>query len=458
MNLPFQRKSYLLVIASFILLVGVVAISMKEGHSSSQDDHSTRTVEIQLPKHVISDKHSLAEDKSSEFSTVEKAGSHGPMPLAIRQQVERLKARGEIAAQKWGEAIELGWNDFGSAFNYLKGYLSGTELQEKEKMLVILVGFEDISRLGEGLSLIADVKQETFVRDNVISSWAKRNPMKVIQYAKKNLVGEESNSAIYTAFMQITKTGDFSTAEYLLKEMPYSSARTGALRNLAAAMSTQDVSQAMTWIKSLDLPEDRRDAEMSIISARGSTLELDMMVKLANSTVDNSVKNEWVKAIAGRLMNTDLESAIDWSKTLPTDIQESVQSGIAVKMAQSDLSRGTAYALTISGAQQSQVISTIENNIIAKDPRIAAAWLTGLPNALQEQAAGTLALRWYDIDSIALSDWINTLPNGRPRDRALLAMSTRLSASDSAAAQEVARKIVDTRLRETALRDSGAVK
>jgi hypothetical protein len=372
------------------------------------------------------------------------------LPAKLSALVDRLNASGVEAQIRWAKMIVLAFENFPRAVHELGSVFPKDEVQSRIVHLVSMIHEESLEGLEVNLALLSNSHERASAAAMVGAEWSKRDPSTFAKYASSHLKGASKNSALAEVVKAFSQSKQFYQADQVLQSMPYSGGRSTALGSLASRWGTEDSAAALDWAQRLELPEDRHEAVRNILGS--AKLSVEALAQLANETDDLEIRNIAVKTLGKELVETDLGAAMQWLTKVPEQYRAGLQRQIAKKLAQSDLSVGTKYATAIADASlRTQAIDEINGELVMKDPQMAARWLAELPLEFQERAAYITASRWYDIDSIQASEWIDTLPNGKIKDRALLALSSRLKASDKSAAEDVAKQIGDPKLRAAAL-------
>jgi len=248
------------------------------------------------------------------------------------------------------------------------------------------------------------------------------------------------------------EAGDFNKAARLLHTLAPSREKSAMLQQLASRWARVQPGIALQWSQSLDSADDRRAAEGGILGASGLTQE--ELVAFANASADPASSAMAMNSVANRMVEADVQQAMQWVTQVPAQYRAAIQERIAIKLAESDAARGTAYALAIedSNARDSS-LDAINSELVARNPDTAVQWLQALPPDSQDRAAFNTVSLWYDLDSTQVSRWISTLDAGNLKDHALLALSSRLAPTNPDAARNAASQIADPDLRTAALDD-----
>ena len=404
---------------------------------------------------------SRIETRGSDFTTTRVIDRYGPLPMggpdsemsnALKEEIKKLKDDSDPSRRAWGAALELGWTDMSAAIEQLSSFVAADKIAGKKADLIAVLAEERIKGFDQYLMLVDDPQLRAGLVKRVVSSWALKDPRLLVDWAVSNFSGDYKNTALNAAAGNFGNQGRFEEADSVLKQMPYSSARSKAINYIALQRGKVDFIGALDWAKQLDLREDQQGAALRIIANSASVADIEDLVGLANKTSDSTVRNALVSAIGKRLRESDLESGISWAATLPDELRGDMQAKISAKIANSDLNRATKYALQITNRDsQARAIDEIASGLISSNLVAAKQWVTTLPSRdMQDRAVTQLVTGWYKIDSMALSDWINGLPSGGVRDRALFTLAGQLKNSDKVSAKEVASQIQDSTLRSLA--------
>jgi hypothetical protein len=436
------------IIASVVLAsicVAVFSLATKS-HHPGDTPNASRIDQIGLPISVPPPASRGAESSGPRDSFTVPTD----LPPRLAAIINSLRSSADEVQRNWAQVIAAGWGDFGKGVIAIREFFPSDQVEFRIAQLFVLIHGETLKDYNKHLEYIANGHERAAVAASVAQQWAKYDPQALARFASMELTGEAKNRVLVEAARALIKTGDFYQADQLVKQMPFSSGRSAALEELAARWGKEQPAAALEWAQRLELPEDRRAAESRILGVSG--LPVEELVNFANSTSDGESRTVAINALTNQLVSTDVEAATQWVAKVPEQYRAGIQGKIAAKLAQSDQVRGTEYAVDIADPKaRLSAIDAITRDIVMKDPRSAARWLESLPPDLRERAAFNTVVMWYDIDSMQASDWINTLPHGKVRDRALVALSSRLTASDPEAAKAVASQIADPALRSGAL-------
>ena len=398
---------------------------------------------------------SLAASSPRPSKVSAQVGSHSDkleIPERMRAQISRLREDTLEDRRNWAQVIETGWNDFGRAVELIDANFPRDERDRRVADLLRMLCAERIEFLTDGLQYLAAPTRASLI-DSTTTTWARRDPRRLVSYAEASLTGDARSAALSRAASALGGQGDWALANETLARIPFSRAREQCIRALANAMGGGHVDEALKWIESFELPEERMIAAQAAIGKLKSQMSVEQLVQMANSTTNDSIRAMATTAIVEKTLDKDVDSALRWAVELPAPAKAPAQRQVAEKLARENrIAEATSLALTIqAGEQRSWALDSIGRTLYASGPQAVAAWVATLKGDAQQRAAAGLVGRWYDSDSIAVSEWINRLPAGDTRDRAISTLVSRLATSDPAAALDAAKAIQNPRIKQGAL-------
>ena len=154
------------------------------------------------------------------------------------------------------------------------------------------------------------------------------------------------------------------------------------------------------------------------------------------------------------MLDGDTEAAIALAGTLPDESRRSLQRRIAPKLALTDLARGTAFALRIDEEHaRISAIDAIHQNLTQKSTQATIDWTWTLPEDLQLRVVVGIVTHWYREDEAAAKAWVAGLPQSRVRDRAATWLTWEVARrGDRAGAEAIANGINDPESKASAFK------
>jgi hypothetical protein len=377
--------------------------------------------------------------------------SSGEIPPTLAKMIRDLQASTDSRDSVWAGVLLVGWSDFGKGVAAIRRNYAAAEAGPRIVHLFSTIHEHTLDNMAAHLAFLSTDRERASVAGSVARQWARRDPA-AVELLVAHLTGEVKAAAVSEAVRVLIESGNFGGASHLVHSLSPSREKSTALRQLASRWAREHPGIALQWSRSLNSEDDRRAAESGILEASGLTRE--EITALTNASADPVSGAAAINSVADRMVQSDLQLAMQWLTQVPARFRPGVQQRIAIKLAESDPARGTAYALAIedSDARDSS-LDAINSELLSRNPDTAVQWLQELPPESQERAAFNTVSLWYDMDSAQVSRWIDTLDAGDLKDQALLALSSKLAQTNPDAARNAARQIGDPDLRTTALDD-----
>ncbi len=301
------------------------------------------------------------------------------------------------------------------------------------------------------LAEAASGEERATLLEMVERCWARSAPEDLFRWAKETLGGSEQIRACQEAVTAIAKSGDPVTAASLMEDMPYSDGRLYSLSDIARSWASTDLSGAYDWANGLGDDRERTWA----LSSLSDSLARDRpdFVRALIETEDNSgVREAMARALAGEQSESD--SALDFVRSLPSELQAAASDEIAQRLSRRDPELALKY---LEGADDAQMeiagLRWAWTEILQRDPARAAASFAEFDSqeGVKEEMAPWLATMWYNVDSEGASRWVSELPQGEMRDRAIESLVSSLQLDDQELARAWANDISDETRRQAAL-------
>ena len=325
--------------------------------------------------------------------------------------------------------------------------------QKRDDIFLFLIQELSKTDLNVVLKLMSHIEGKTtqrFVQDIVAQNWALTDAQALTRFVLGLRNPALRNDFCSKVVEVLAQKRRFEDAEKILMGMPFSSARSDAIRSIAGNFARSDPQGAIAWSERLPLEEDKSSARKAIINdlvlyQDGDGLLAVLPIALPNERPD-------ILATIGRSLGSRGLSAADAAGLLGSD-REMVLAGMAQSARFDDLPQIVAQAKTFENDYaKSALVSTYVARGFDADPEGIRRWVTSCAPELRPFAVRGLVDRWFDVDSTALSEWINALARGTDRDTALDALAHQLMHSDPAEAQNVAASIDNPAAREKMLK------
>lgn len=375
------------------------------------------------------------------------------LPDMLQKLVARVREKGENPW--WADAIEAAYiSGFPAAVEILRRSMPPDRLDERIANLLSLLAQERLEFLLEGLPMIHGAESPFTVASGPISRWAEKDPMRLAAFAFEHFDGQIKTLALDRAVGGLLKYGQFLEAEALLNKLPQSKKRTDSFKRLAEHWGRQDIEGAIAWARGHSSPADQFDWEKSAILAGAYQLTLQQARDLAARYATEQTRPFWDSVIGGKVLEGDTEAAIALARTLPDESRRRLQARIAPKLALADLARGTAFALQIENeSSRIDAIDAIHEQLTQKSTKAVIDWTWTLPEDLQQRVVVGIVTHWYREDEAATKAWVASLPQNRVHDRAATWLAWEVArGGDRAGAEAIANGINDAESKASAFK------
>ena len=375
------------------------------------------------------------------------------LPDMLQRLVARVREKGDNPW--WADAIEAAYTSgFPAAVEILRQSMPPDRLDERIANLLSLLAQERLEFLIDGLPMIHGAQSPFTVASGPINSWARKDPTRLAAFAFEHLDGNIKTNALDSAVKELAKKGRFVEAESVLNKLPQSEKRTKSFKTLAADWGRQDIEGAIAWARGHSSPADQLDLEKSAILAGAYKLTLQQARDLATGYATEQTRPFWDSVIGGKVLEGDTEAAIALARTLPDESRRKLQTRIAPKLAQTDLARGTAFALQIDNeSSRISAIDAIHHQLTQKSTQAAIDWTWTLPEDLQKRVVVGIVTQWYREDEAATKAWVASLPQNAVRDRAATRLAWEVArGGDRAGAEAIANGINDSESKASAFK------
>ena len=375
------------------------------------------------------------------------------LPDMLQKLVARVREKGENPW--WADAIEAAYTSgFPAAVEILRQSMPPDRLDERIANLLSPLAQERLEFLLEGLPMIHGADSPFTVASGPINSWAEKDPMRLAAFAFEHFDGQIKTYALDATVGGLLKYGQFVEAESLLNKLPQSKKRTESFKTLAAEWGQRDIEGAIAWARGHSSPVDQLEWERSAIRAGAHKLTLQQARDLAAGYATEQTRALWDSVIGGKVLDGDTEAAIALARTLPEESRRKLQTRIAPKLALTDLARGTAFALQIDEEHaRISAIDAIHRNLTQKSTQATIDWTWTLPEDLQKRVVVGIVTHWYREDEAATNAWVASLPQNGVRDRAATWLAWEVArGGDRAGAHAIADGINDAEAKATAFK------
>ncbi len=284
----------------------------------------------------------------------------------------------------------------------------------------------------------------------LVARWGEIDPEKLFRWGQDSLTGSEQMRVSRDALEALAKADPVAAAT-LVDELPFSEARLYAVTDIAHTWAVIDLSRAYEWVAGLT-DDEEREWGLSTLSRALARERPDLARTLMESEESSGVREAMARALAGEQSESD--SALDFVRSLPSELQAAASDEIAQRLSRRDPELALKY---LEGADDAQMeiagLRWAWTEILQRDPARAAASFSEFDSqeGVKEEMAPWLATMWYNVDSEGASRWVSELPDGEMRDLAIEGLVRALRFEDPDMADAWANDIADETRRQAVL-------
>jgi hypothetical protein len=381
--------------------------------------------------------------KENEF------GSDGLMMAAARTQPEKLLAKlgldeksGGFPPYIWEAIGALGRTDFRRGKILLDGMnLSNAELRKTAETRM-LFGLAEVDPLG---AIALSKQMGTSVLYQALESAQKIGSglvFQVVEAAEGKLDGSLPQLLLRYPDLA-TKLGDVSAAS-LSAEL------------ISDAERTTPENRARILADYGNLPKGARDmicaALADVWSREDPGAAARWALAHAESGERSSAGNLAIERVFLRWVNSDLDSALAWWKTLPpSPMRERVSEEASTYIAEAGRVQEAVNLFRPETAKNPTIVQHFAQILAERDPAAAGAWLGSVPpEAVNQEVVRNLMSQWIPRNPDAVGEWMNSLPQGGTRDKIVLGFVAKSASANPEVAGEWVSTIADPKTRRNA--------
>jgi hypothetical protein len=288
----------------------------------------------------------------------------------------------------------------------------------------------------------------------IAQDWMRRGGGELLQFAQSKLQGELKNDLLNQCVSACVGQQHWDRATKIIDQMPFSMQRTSALNSTAWEFAKAEPLAALQWINTLTLPEDKRNAQQSVIIGLEEKKDITTLKQVAlqfpPEARGGALSSLGKVAMQG---NYPLGSLLQEMNGSP-DSRGAVLIGAATVATRAQLDTLIPeYAKLPDGLTRNRVAARIAGQMFSDSQTDAINWMFSLPQAEKDYSLRTVVTKWYNTDSLQLSDWVNGLADAHDQDTAKETMVGLLRRSDKEAAKGIAMSIKDPKRRDQVVRD-----
>ncbi len=225
---------------------------------------------------------------------------------------------------------------------------------------------------------------------------------------------------------------------------------------LAQAMADRDPAAMLDWMKK-SMPESgRKELYIPLCQqwmSRDPSGTATLLRQMLGSSAADAANPAWVDLagqVAAQWSNTNVNSAVSWSQSLPKGAARDRALGlVSGKWTESNPQAAAAYAVQENNPQ---LIRNVAGKWAETNPQAAATWARGLPAG----EAGTAAIlsvvpMWTQKDPAAAAAYAVNLPQEDVRSQAVIAVASAWAYSNPAQARAWVSQFPNGPMREQAM-------
>jgi hypothetical protein len=340
--------------------------------------------------------------------------------------------------------------DIPSAFARLERLPRESVRADLRVALAKLLLSERISRIGEVLPHLTEVKDQQMVLSVVIPAAYHKDPRDLAGRLTKLLSGEMLDNAFYDLARAQCDAGAFAAAIETLGLMHPDGQRINVVATIADKLGAADFHWALAWLQTLPAGKERETGGSFLLNALSTSTDYKQQEELL-PLVHNPTERKLLTERIGLLLERQAPASLDaFVASLPAEEAVDVQTQVAINKI---LATGKPFAQWIESAASLKdpkirwaVIATCvdrENDLPA-----AAAVVCALPVALRDKALPPLVAQWTGRNAEAASRWVEGLADPALRDAAAEACADTFCYRDCAAARKIAALITNDEVRQ----------
>ena len=303
--------------------------------------------------------------------------SEGSMPGELRGLID--KASKFDPQTSFDTAFALG--DFDRRREALRRVLGTWVLQDREAAMAAIAGVEN-------LALRRDLLR------SAVDSLSRSRPAAAVAVLRTEPSLREGG-AWQQAFSNWAKL-DPAAAYTALRSLDHPEERRDALQGIAASLVYKDPGAAIAWASELPTGDERSMALHQVLrQAAGSDPILAAEQAALLGQLDERAARDVVGRIAEEWAESDLGAALAWAEELPSAQRDAAFAEIAGDLIHRDPDAAEAMAHDIEdSAGRQKLFGELARLRMAVDAEGAAEWITGLPPEDQGAAWRSAAYEW----------------------------------------------------------------
>lgn len=246
----------------------------------------------------------------------------------------------------------------------------------------------------------------------VLASWAANNPNAALAWARDNHEGDQANPHLVGIIRGLADTNP-TLATQVLQELPYSSERGQALRNLTPYIASLGLDGAHQWLTGLEDPQLVNGAS-AYLADQFSKQDPATGAEWVSRIEDGEARDRALNKVVDNWTSQDPAAAKEWIATLPHDDQLNAGPKFVGSYAKQDANAAADWLDSNANASNYQeLLREFANGATRSDPVLALNYGNELEDEGSRSKTVTRAL-WtlYKKDKASAQNWIqnNDIP------------------------------------------------
>ena len=279
--------------------------------------------------------------------------------------------------------------------------------------------------IAEVESSVDDPEKKGMLLSLLLGRWAEESPREALAYSEKMLEeqGPRAAQSTYTVVASWAQQDPDAAWEWYLDKRDSGKESPGAMGNdmhlhmIFRGMASKDIDKALSRISEIDDEQASRQAAFGIAGAATSSEQVRERILKKTSSMSPEMRDSLRQSVVSQWAPTDLEGAIDWMRTLPTDEREQLVNSSGFSLMFADPEKGAEFLLEdATEANLSRRYQTIVNGWANRDINAAGEWLNAQPpGPEQDDARSSFAMQVARRDPESAMEWAKSVQTDAQR-------------------------------------------
>lgn len=272
---------------------------------------------------------------------------------------------------------------------------------------------------------VDDPEKKAMFLSLLLGRWAEESPREALAYSDKMLEeqGPRAAQSAYTVVASWAQQDPDAAWEWYLDKRDSGKESPGAMGNdvhlhmIFRGMASKDIDKALSRISEIDDEQASRQAAFGIAGAATSSEKVRERILKKTESMSQEMRDSLRQSVVSQWAPTDLDGAIDWMRTLPTDEREQLVNSSGFSLMFADPEKGAEFLLEDATEDNlSRRYQTIVNGWANRDINAAGEWLNAQPpGPEQDGARSSFAMQVARRDPESAMEWAKSVQTDAQR-------------------------------------------